>query len=297
MNHPIRVIDAPSNLGLIYPSPAHEPGTRNAPDALRRNNLLARLNAKEGGYVPPPPYIFDLPEGESVRNLDELLTYTPRLAHAVESAMDDGDFPLVLGGDCSILLGSMLGLRQRGRYGLFFLDGHQDLHTPLTTNSNGAAGMDLALVMGYGEPRLTTWEGLTPLVRGEDVVAFAFRDDGTDDYHDVTNTGATFIRLEDVRQQSIAHAVESALARLSAAPLDGIWLHCDVDVLNSFLMPAVDSPQPDGLSYPELTEVLRRVVHHPLCVGLQLTIFDPDLDPTGVHAANLASMLVEVFAP
>ncbi len=299
MTRSLRILDAPCNLGLTYLSPNHEPGTRYAPDALRHHNLLNRIGAKNGGVVEAPPYSFAELGMERVRNLEGLVAYTSMLAFAVGQALDSGDFPLVLGGDCSILLGTTLALRQRGRYGLFYLDGHLDLQTGQTSRTGGAAGMDLALVTGEGVESLTTWNGLTPLVRSEDIVAFGQRDadEVAENKERLVESDITFVPLAQARHLGIEAAVQGALNVLASNALDGIWLHCDVDVLDSTLMPAVDSPQPDGLTYQELSQVLSIVVAHPLCVGMQFTIFDPDLDPTGQYAEDLVTMLTNVFTP
>ncbi len=98
------------------------------------------------------------------------------LADAVADVVGRGEFPILLGGDCSILLGSTLALRRRGRYGLLFIDGHADFYQPEANPNGEAASMDLAFATGHGPELLTNLEGLRPLVRDEDVVAFGFRD-------------------------------------------------------------------------------------------------------------------------
>ena len=91
--------------------------------------------------------------------------------------MKKGKFPIVLGGDCSIFLGNMLGLKRLGRYGLFFIDGHADFYLPRPDlMDSGVAGMDLAFATGRGDDVLSNLEGRKPLVRDEDVVVFGFRD-------------------------------------------------------------------------------------------------------------------------
>ena len=99
-----------------------------------------------------------------------------QLADAVADVVERDEFPVLLGGDCSILLGSTLALRRRGRYGLLFIDGHADFYQPEANPNGEAASMDLAFATGRGPELLTNLEGLRPLVRDEDVVAFGFRD-------------------------------------------------------------------------------------------------------------------------
>jgi arginase len=158
---PLAVLDAPSNLGLMPPAPGRQPGVCFSPDALRSRNLLHRIGAGDGGRVSPPPYSYDIDTGTGVRNGPAIATYSRQLADAVASLLESGRLPIILGGDCSILLGSGLALKRRGTYGLVFIDGHQDLLTPATSSTNGAAGMDLALACGVGPRSLTVFDGLT----------------------------------------------------------------------------------------------------------------------------------------
>ena len=97
-----------------------------------------------------------------------LRNYLPMLADAVGAVLDRGEFPIVLGGDCSILLGSALALRRRGRFGLLFLDGHADFYQPEAEPTGESASMDLALVTGRGPEIVANLEGRRPLVRDED---------------------------------------------------------------------------------------------------------------------------------
>lgn len=106
----------------------------------------------------------------------EVAAYAIALADAIGAVLDAGDVPLVLGGDCSVLLGGALALRRRGRAGLLFLDGHADFHQPAAEPCGEAASMNLALVTGHGPPALGSLEGRAPLVRAEDAVIVGFRD-------------------------------------------------------------------------------------------------------------------------
>jgi len=296
IDRPLTVIDAPSNLGLRPPAPGKEPGVSGMPDALRRWNLEERLGATDGGQVKAPPYDPTWYPGFGVRNGEAIRDYSIRLADRVGEAVDRGELPVVLGGDCSILLGNMLALCRRGRYGLVFLDGHLDFRHPGNAPAVGAAaGEDLALATGRGDERLTDIEGLRPYVRDADVVAMGERG-GEEEGSDILDTEITVWNLAALRVIGMDLAARRALERFERARLDGFWIHLDADVLDDRVMPAVDSPQPDGLSYAELVALVAPLLSSELATGIELTIFDPDLDPDGTIAHGLVDGLVDLFA-
>ena len=119
-------------LGLRPPAPGRVPGARRLPEALRGNRLVDRLQAADAGRVDPPPYSPEVDPVTGVRSGATLPGYSTALADRVVELLRDGAFPLVLGGDCSILLGAMLALRRLGRYGLVSLDGGLDFRHPAT---------------------------------------------------------------------------------------------------------------------------------------------------------------------
>src|SRR6266540_1969091 len=123
------VVDAPSNLGLRPPSPNTIPGCWRLPQALRQAGIVTRLDATDGGRVLPPSYTPDR-DATGTRNGLAIAGYSVKLADRLGEVLDAGGFPVLLGGDCSILLGAMLALCRRGRYGLAYLDGHLDFRHP-----------------------------------------------------------------------------------------------------------------------------------------------------------------------
>jgi arginase len=297
MQSRVWLLDAPSNLGLRPPRADRQPGVRRMAAALRAAGLAARLGVADAGEVPPPPYSSALDPAVGIRNATAIRDYSGALAERLGALLARGSFPLVLGGDCSILLGSMLALRRRGRHGLVFVDGHTDFALPETSPSGGAAGMDLALATGRGPTVLASLDGLGPLVRDEDVAVLGHRDDP--ERYWGRHIFGTAIRRHDLRalrRAGLRSTAVETLAMLESRRLDGFWIHVDVDVLDSALMPAVDSPQPDGLDYAELRELLEPFLASDLAVGIQLTIFDPDLDPDGRYARELAGFIEDLLA-
>jgi arginase len=297
LNRPITVIDAPSNLGLKPPVPGREPGVKGLARALREAGIVAGLNATDGGAVVPPPYAPDIDPATGVRNSQALGEYAIALAERVGHLLGEGSFPLVLGGDCSILLGDMLALRRRGRYGLVFIDGHTDfLHPP--TQTGGAAGMDLALVCGRGPESLTNLSGLRPLVRERDVVVIGNRDIEDRETYEAKNIFETEIAIYDLgafRELGAEEVVAQSLRRLAENGAGEFWIHLDADALDSEIMPAVDSPAPGGMSYEELTGLIAALLGSGRAAGMEVTVFDPDLDPGGSIARAFTEAIVSSF--
>ena len=268
------VLDAPSNLGLRPPAPGVEPGVRRLADALRACGLVETLGARDAGRVPPPPYA-----GSAEASRPLIPEYTRALAGRIGELVDAGERPLVLGGDCSILLGAMLALRRRGRYGLAFVDGHLDFrHLGWAPAVGAVAGEDLAAVTGRLEPELADIDGLGPYVADADVVALGERERDPGERAAIGSTPITVLDLDALRGGGVR-----------GPPLP-YWLHVDADVLDSDLLPAVDSPAPDGLSFDELAALIAELASG--AVGMQVTVFDPDLDADGSQAQALTDCLV-----
>jgi arginase len=289
------VIDAPSNLGLRPPEPGVVPGVYKLAGALRDCGLVPRIGAEDDGVVTPPRYLPDYVEGEETRNSDGLARYSVAPADRIGTLIDRGRMPVVLGGDCSILIGCALSLRRRGRYGLAFLDGHSDFRHPGNSEAIcAAAGEDLAIVSGRGDDRLINLEGLGPYVADCDIFAAGLRD-GDEGMAGMQEYGIEFATAARIRASGTREMAEQIRARVSCAHLDGFWIHLDLDILDAGVMPAVDSPEIDGSYFDELGDLLSDLVGDPKAIGVDITIYDPDLDPDGEHALSITNMLVKAL--
>ena len=285
------VLDAPSNLGLRPPQEGRVPGCYKLGWALREAGLFVDMGVREAGVVVPPRYVSDWRPGDGDRNAQAISDYSIELANRLSDVIADDVFTVVLGGDCSILLGSALALGRQGRTGLVFLDGHSDFRHPDNAEAIGtAAGEDLAIVTGRGDPRLIDLGGIGPSVLDEDVAAAGMR---TKDEHltEMRAHGIRVLTVEEMRTIGMAETANRLLDRVTRAELDHFWIHLDVDILDSEVMPAVDTPTPGGLTTTELTDLLIPILGHPKAAGIDIAIFDPDLDPDAGHAKTLASML------
>lgn len=299
----IDLIDAPNHLGLRPPRPGVEPGTWKAPEALERAGLSRRLQPDRRVRLARRDYRVDAQPGTRIRNGVSLRDFSLELAAEVERSVRRGALPVVVGGDCSVILGCLLGLRRAGGRGLVHIDGHSDFYHPgnyaAASVLGSAAGMDLALATGRGEPILTEWPGLSgPLVADADVVQIGERDGSAPGYPfaEIERTEIERISVQALEAQGVGAATERAVERLRQRGIVRGWLHVDLDVLDQAVMPAVDSPGTPGLSFAELTALIGGLVGSGRIAGLDIAIYDPDLDPEGRYAPQIASAIASALA-
>jgi arginase len=293
----MELIAVPSNLGLRPPSPGHEPGAWRAPQAMLDAGLGSRLAPDRLIELDRPSYEFEAQPGTRIRNGLTIREHTLLLADAVEGALSAGRFALVLGGDCSILLGCLVGARRGGRCGLVHVDGHIDFFHPgnydTASRLGSVAGMDLALAIGRGEPLLTEWPDVgTPLVPDAD--AFQVGDRETESEEPATGTldpSIALFTVQEILRSGVAEVSDRVAERLDRRGLDRVWLHVDLDVLDQRVMPAVDSPGSPGLDFAQLADLVSRLVDTGRVIGLDVTIYDPELDPAGEYLPIIVECL------
>ncbi|MFJ4225200.1 arginase family protein [Microbacterium sp. NPDC089695] len=287
----IAIVSAPTNLGLRPPTPGSVPGTAKAPEALREAGLHAVLmsqGARDAGVVLPGRYVDDPSRDPlTLRNQLAIVEHAQRLAARLVDIRRRGDAPLVLGGDCSLIVAAGLASQVTGRGGLVHVDGHTDSRHPGNSSAIGAlAGEDLAAAIGRHLPEIADIDGFGPYFDADATAHIGCR---RDDEHldEVSETLALTIPADRI----VVHGAVRAAADVLATPrLDrGFWLQVDVDVLDPAHMPAVDSPDAGGLSPEELTRLLEGLA--PRAWGASVTVFDPDLDPTGAHALTVAEIV------
>jgi arginase len=224
-----------------------------------------------------------LDKTSGVRNADQIVQYSKDQSVILKTALSGNEFPIVIGGDCSILIGNALALKNTGSFALFFLDGHTDFMWPALSQTGGAAGMDLAIVTGYGHDKLTNIDGQKPYFNEQYVWCVGNREYEEWYVRAIRGSNITYIALDSLRQYGIKKCIADFLQMVKTRKLDGFWIHIDVDVLNDTIMPAVDSRQPDGLAYEEFNEILYLLLADSKATGLEITILDPDLDPSGKY--------------
>ncbi|MCL4355621.1 MAG: arginase family protein [Nitrososphaerota archaeon] len=287
------LISAPSSLGLRPPRTGAIPGCYKAPEALRRAGLFESFERRGGsdcGTVEPGSYLQEVLPG-SVRNQTRIVEFSRLLSSKILDTLRGGDAPLVVGGDCSILIGSGIALKKAGRYGLVHLDGHTDFRNPGNSDLVASlAGEDLAAAVGLHWDGVSDIDGLRPYFEPEATVHAGCRD-GDEHISEVAEKIGAVLPASEMRRRGMKSAASTIRATVERTGLDGFWLHLDVDILDPTVMPAVDSPSPGGLDCGQLVELVERL--SPGAVGAEVTIFDPELDPTGRYARVVAGLVDE----
>jgi len=295
------MIGAPSSIGIRPYASGEARHLDRAPGVLRELGVARRLGAVDLGDVAPPPYRDYLRPPGRARNEPEVAAYCVALGDRVAAAAESGRFALVLGGDCSIVLGSLLGARRTagGAIGLAYVDAHADFATPRESLTGSVASMCLGLAVGRGDSPLARLGCSGPLVDPGAVVLIGRRDAAEPWYGHAALSESPILDLTD--ETLVARGYEEAaalsLARLTAPALKGFWIHVDADVLNPTEVPAVDSPVPGGPTADELVALLAPLVRHPRALGLELTIYDPRLDADRACAERIVAMLERLTLP
>jgi arginase len=198
-------------------------------------------------------------------------------------------FPLVVAGDCPVVLAGLEAIhRSRGRPGLMFVDGHEDAWDPSSSPTGEASDCEMGLALG-DTPLPDGLAFRHPAVAAEDT-AFL----GPRDRKEILDAGWRSVadRVPFVDGSTLASAPVGRVASEHAGRLrdtsDGWWLHLDLDVLSTGAFPAVDYPQPGGLSWSQLEELADAGIQAGGCVGASIVIYNPDLDPDGSGAGRIA---------
>jgi arginase len=293
MDRHIAIVGAPSSIGIRPYDDGEVRHLDRAPDVLRERGLVRRVDAIDFGDVAPPPYVDYQRPAHRARNHAEVFAYSRRLADAVASATTGGRFALVLGGDCSIVLGCLLGARRTagGAIGLAYVDAHGDFATSDESTTGSAAGMSLALAIGRDDTALARLGGRMPLVDGRHVALVGRRTGESASDAALEASPVLDLPYADARPQDFGYLAAASLARVAARDVRGFWIQLDVDVLDPVTMPAVDSPEPGGFSPDEVVRLLTPLVSHPRALGMSVTIYDPALDPDRSCARLLVNML------
>jgi arginase len=235
------------------------------------------------------------------------------LRDAVARVLRAGERPLVLGGDCALLPGALAGCRLAGlEPGLWMVDGHPDAMDGASSPTGEVADMDFAIVCGRGPTALVELAAPIPppLLAPARAVVLGLRprgmDAGNDDDLALMDETVWWRDAPAIAAAGPRAVGEEAERRLASPPLhenaradDGAvaaaWLHLDLDVLDAAAMPAVSYPQPQGLSWEALEQLLVPLAASPALIGCSVSDLRADLDADGAYARRVVELLGRVL--
>jgi arginase len=284
-------------LGVPTNSAGTTDGVSRAPAALREAGLVDALRQDVDVHDYGDVILADpTPARDPTTHLIDprgLATMVGRARDAVASILGDGRFPLVIGGDCPLLLGCLIAVRDHDRIGLLFVDGHEDAYLPEQSSTGEAADTELAFALGMAD---ASWSSELaaelPIVAPADVRILGARDRALLRAEGVASLGDRLVLVDGDRL--VADPAGETVAA-SSSLTHPWWFHLDLDVLSTEALPAVDYPQPGGLGWNDLSLVATTALAAGPA-GWDVTIYNPDLDPERIHARRIAGFVRSAIA-
>ena len=285
-------------LGTPFNGLGSPPDIENPADGLRQANLIPLLESKghsvaDRGNLSGYQFqeIRDLETG--IKDFNLWIDLSNDLSRKLGTILDHKTFPLLLGGDCSMLVGIFSAFAQRNtEVGLIFLDGHADFHSSESSANGDPADMELAILAGRGPEKITKIAGKYPLLKDEDIVVYGIRA-----WDQIAEANIRIFDKKRMTEIGIKDAVEEGLENFTLRNLPS-WLHFDVDVLDPEFMPVM-FPEPGGLNFAETQNLLNLVLNSSQIEikGLSIACYHPRLDTDGSAGKRLATLISEVLSP
>jgi arginase len=291
----IHVLGVPMDLG------SGRRGVDMGPSAIRIAGMGARLTelghkvVDEGDIV--IKNIEELKVGnERARYLPEIARAATALARKVERIMGLKHFPLVLGGDHSIAVGTVSGIAafahgQGMKLGLLWIDAHGDINTPESSPSGNIHGMPLAALLGFGAPELTSVGGPTPKVDPGNVALVGIRSLDAGEKKRLKETGVQVHTMSDIDRHGVPSVMKKALAQVTAGT-DFVHVSLDLDAVDPSVTPGVGTPVKGGLDYREAHLIMEVIADAAVMTSLEVVEVNPILDE-GNASAEFAVELVQ----
>jgi arginase len=296
----VKIVRQPNKIALLgspTSAAAMSAGHEGAPAALRAAGLVDRLRSvgyDVADFGDDPPQVFK-PDDESprARNISGVLASLESLKPRVEQAVKSAALPLILAGDCSVVLATVAGLRRYFHHvSLIYMDRDADLNTPATTSSGCLDGMVISHVTGRGAAELVRFWGEPPLVRDPDVALFGVDRIDPAEEQVLRSSPVRRYLADDVKRMGAAAAAQVAVERVHGKGYECI-LHFDVDVIADFQ--ATNDPGTGGLSLDQVREALEVFAKQKHLAAIEVAGYNPLKDPDGKGAALVIDLLADAL--
>ncbi len=291
----IRIIGIPLDLG------AGRRGVDMGPSAMRIAGIAKRLRdlghevIDEGDITVVTPEALKV-EDPKLRYLPEITKSVTRLANSVTEIMQTGDFPLVLGGDHSIAIGTIGGVarhlkKQQKKLGVIWVDAHGDMNTHQTSPSGNIHGMSFAAILGKGAKELTGIGGDEPKVEPENSVLVGAHNLDGKEQNLIKEAGISVFTMADIDRRGIYDVMSEAI-EIASKNTDYLHVSLDVDALDPIVAPGVGTPVRGGLTYREAHTTMEIIANSERLCSLEVVEVNPILDVKNT-TAEVAVELVE----
>ncbi|SHF73198.1 arginase [Ornithinibacillus halophilus] len=295
MNKKISMIGVPMDLGQS------RRGVDMGPSAIRYAGAIEKLQELDYqihdlGDIPinRPDQRENLNNGTNLKNLDQVIEGNALLADKVDKEIENGAFPLILGGDHSIAIGSLAGISKHyDNLGVIWYDAHGDLNTGDTSPSGNIHGMPLAVSLGLGDERLTNILGYAPKIKPENIVIVGARSLDPGERELIQNKGIRVYTMHEVDRMGMSNVIEETISYLKEKT-DGVHLSLDLDALDPVEAPGVGTPVLGGLTYRESHLAMEMLADSELITSAEFVEVNPILDEknkTGEMAVGLMGSL------
>lgn len=295
---PIQIINVPLDLG------ASRRGTDAGPSAFRIAGLHGAI--EQLGYqvldevdIAAPVMGSQKPVDTRMRFKNEILAVCRQLAECTRDALDAGSFPLVIGGDHSISMGSVSGVschfgRQQQKPGVIWFDAHGDMNLPETSPSGNIHGMPLAHLLGHGDEELSSILGASPAVNPENVVLVGIRDIDRGEREFLNASGVTTFTMRDIDLLGMAEVSKQA-REVASSGTAGYHLSFDLDGCDPGVFPGTGTLVPGGISYREAHLFLEDCAADGRMVSMDVVELNPFLDEANVSAERAVRLIKSVL--
>jgi arginase len=294
----IKIIAVPMDLG------ASRRGTDMGPSALRIAGLGRKIRDlglavdREEDIAVPAMETYST-ENSSARFKPQVLEVCERLAQRTLEIMDAGDFPLVLGGDHSIAMGTVSGVaahfRQKSEsLGLLWFDAHGDMNVPGSSPSGNIHGMPLAHLLGNGDPELANILGYSPKVRPENVAIIGLRSIDSGEREILRESGITALTMRDIDERGMASVAAQAIEVVTDGTA-GFHLSFDVDGCDPSVIPGSGTLVPGGVRFREAHLLMEYCADSDRLTSLEIVELNPFLDHGNVSAERTVELILSAL--
>lgn len=262
-------------------------GVDMGPSAIHLGGLKPEIEAlghrvKETFALSVPTPEMTSPGDSQARYLAPIADVCRQLADRVEEALEEGRFPVVLGGDHSVAIGTISGLarywrKRQKRVGVLWVDAHTDMNTPASSPSGNIHGMPLAVLLGHGPPELVAIAGDEPALDARDVCVIGARDIDRSERELVRSSGVRVYTMSELDDRGTAACVNEAIHRVTHGTA-GVHLSFDLDGVDPRHAPGVGTPVPGGLSFRESHLICEKVAATGKLLGLEMVELNPVID-------------------